>query len=254
MTEAGEYFHPAPPRVLAHRGLALSAPENTLLAFLAALARGVTHIETDVRASLDGIAVISHDPDLRRVAGRAVRVDQLTAAELARVDLGQRQGVPTLADALDAFPEARFNIDIKSADAVLPTVNAIRRAGATHRVLVTAFDGRRSRRAVQLLPGVATSASSGRIAVVLVALALHLPIVVPMLRTVDAIQIPERYWGIPVLSARLLRAARAAGVEVHVWTIDERDDMRRLIAAGVDGLVTNRADVALEVLTSSPAH
>ena len=114
------YFTPALPRVIAHRGLHLEAPENTKLAFLRALSLGVTHLETDVHVSADGVAVVSHDPDLSRVAARKVRVDQLTMAELSRVDLGAGQGFSSLADVLDAFPEARFNIDVKTAGAVAP--------------------------------------------------------------------------------------------------------------------------------------
>lgn len=248
----GAYFTPAPPRVLAHRGFVVDAPENTLLSFLSALALGVTHLETDVHASLDGVAVICHDPDLRRIAGRGVRIDQLTAAELQRVDLGQRQGLPTLVEALVAFPDARFNIDIKSTAAVQPTVDAIRRADAAHRVLVTSFDGRRARRALRMLPGVATSASSARVAVLLVTLALRLsPLTALLLRPVDAVQIPERYGVIRVLTRRLIDAAHAADVEVHVWTVNAEDDMRRLVAMGVDGLVSDRADLALGVLAAS---
>lgn len=120
MTAPLPYFDPARPRVLAHRGLALEAPENSLLAFAHAIALGVQHIETDVHVSADGVAIIAHDPDLSRVAGRPTRVDELTVAELARVELGEGQHPPTLAEALDAFPETRFNIDLKTAGAVAP--------------------------------------------------------------------------------------------------------------------------------------
>ena len=156
------YFFPAPPRVFAHRGLALGAPENTLLAFLHAVNAGVTHIETDVHGSADGVAMISHDPDLARVAGRDVRVAQLTAAELRRVALGEGQGYCTLADALDAFPETRFNIDVKSADAVAGTIKAVRDLGATERVLIGSFSTKRRLAVVSELPGVATSISAGK--------------------------------------------------------------------------------------------
>ncbi|HRN29999.1 MAG TPA: glycerophosphodiester phosphodiesterase family protein, partial [Terrimesophilobacter sp.] len=155
-----EFFKPAPPRVLAHRGLAIEAPENTLLAFAKALAMGVTHIETDVHASVDGVAVIAHDDTLERVAGRKVRVDQLTMAELRRVDLGEGQGFCSLADALDAFPDARFNIDLKSAASVQPTVEVIREHRAEQRILLASFSDRRRRVALNQLPGVATSLSA----------------------------------------------------------------------------------------------
>src|SRR5690606_37911373 len=124
---------------------ALEAPENTLLAFAKALAVGVTHIETDVHATADGVAVIAHDETLDRVADRTVRVDQLTMTELRRVDLGEGQGFCSLTEALDAFPDARFNIDLKSSASLAPTVAAIREHRAAERVLVTSFSDSRRR-------------------------------------------------------------------------------------------------------------
>ncbi|GAA3744730.1 glycerophosphodiester phosphodiesterase [Leifsonia bigeumensis] len=237
--------------MLAHRGLALAAPENTLLAFAKALAAGVEFIETDVHESADGIAIVSHDPDLTRVAGREVRVDQLTAAELRRIDLGSGQGFSTLAEALDGFPDARFNIDVKSAGAVLPTVDAIRAQGATERVLVTSFSESRRRATVRALPGVATSASFGTGARVLAASKLRLAgRVRRILRSVDAVQLPERWKGVRVITPPLVRMAHSAGVEVHVWTVNDPAEMHRLLDLGVDGIVTDRADLAAQVLRS----
>ena len=97
MSPEDHYFSPDGPRVLAHRGLALEAPENTLLAFAHALALGVEYLETDVHASADGVAMVAHDPDLSRVLGRPEKVSDLTAAELAALDLGEGQHMPTLA-------------------------------------------------------------------------------------------------------------------------------------------------------------
>src|SRR5690554_6338732 len=164
-SEDDSFFSPAAPRVFAHRGLALEAPENTMLAFLKALSVGVDYLETDVHASSDGVAVIAHDETLTRVAGRPLRVDHLTMAELRRVSLGQGQSFCSLAEALDSFPEARFNIDLKSDAVVEPAVKAILEAGALNRVLIASFLDRRRLAAVKQLPGVATSASrraSGR--------------------------------------------------------------------------------------------
>lgn len=246
------YFTPAPPRVLAHRGLALDAPENTLLAFAKALAVGVTHLETDVHGSADGVAVISHDPDLARLAGRRVRVGQLTVHELRRINLGAGQGFCSLADALDAFPEARFNIDIKSADAVAPTVAAIRDARATDRVLVSSFSEARRLGAVRQLPGVATSVSARRaVAAVSAARARGgLPALRRIVRTVHAVQIPLSMLRMSTITPRTVAAFHAAGVEVHVWTINDVPTMERLLDLGVDGLVSDRADLAMGVLAA----
>jgi len=243
------FFSPASPRVLAHRGLALEAPENTMLAFLKALSVGVDYIETDVHASSDGVAVIAHDDTLARVAGRPVRVDHLTMAELRRVDLGEGQGFVSLAEALDSFPEARFNIDLKSNAAVDPTVDAILEAGAVNRVLIASFDDRRRLAAVKRLPGVATSASKRMSSRAVAAASLGLlPVVRRTLRGVDAVQLPEKFNGVTIITPRLLSTMQAAGVEVHVWTINDVPTMERLLAMGVDGIVTDRADLALPLV------
>lgn len=247
------YFAPARPRVLAHRGLSLEAPENTLLAFAHALAVGASHIETDVHASADGIAVIAHDPDLTRVAGNGLRVDAMTLAELATLDLGEGQHMPSLAEALEGFPEARFNIDVKSVGAITPTITAIRAARAESRVLLTSFSERRRRAAIAQLPGVATSASGPRFAAALAASVVRgAPAVRAALRGLHAVQIPTRALGLDTVTSSRIRAFHAAGVEVHVWTINDEQEMRRLLALGVDGLVTDRADLAMEVVASLP--
>lgn len=247
------YFELPRPRILAHRGLALDAPENTLLAFAHALAAGAAYLETDVHASSDGVAVISHDPDLSRLVGRTTRVGDLAVADLERIDLGDGQSFCSLATALDAFPDARFNIDIKSADAAAPAAQAILAAGATGRVLVTSFSNRRRRAAMRLLPDVATSAAALPFAVALAALALGLrPIARIALRGVGAVQIPESWMlgpiRVAVVTPRSLRGLHALGVEVHVWTVNEPTDMARLLDLGVDGLVTDRCDLAVQVL------
>jgi len=237
--------------VLAHRGLALDAPENTLLAFAAAVGMGITHIETDVHASRDGVAVISHDPQLDRVAGIAGRVDALSMSQLRRVDLGHEQGFVSLAEALDVFPETRFNIDIKSADAVAGTVAAIRAAKAVDRVLVTSFSEARRRAAVRQLPGVATSASSSVFAAALAAgKAGATPLLRRILRGVDAVQVPESYSGVSITTGSMISRLHSAKVEVHVWTVNDAPAMHRLLDLGVDGIVTDRADIALGVLAA----
>jgi glycerophosphoryl diester phosphodiesterase len=237
--------------VLAHRGLAVGAPENTLLAFAAAIGLGVDYVETDVHASRDGISVIAHDADFARVAGRAGRVGDLDVGALRAIDLGHDEGFASLADALDAFPETRFNIDIKSADAVAPTVAAIRDARAVDRVLVTSFNESRRRAAVRALPGVATSASSTVFASALAAARSGAtPLLRRILRDIDAVQVPETYCGVRIVTARTIAQLHSAKVEVHVWTVNDAPDMHRLLDLGVDGIVTDRADIALGVLAT----
>ena len=243
------FLSSAGPRVFAHRGLALDAPENTLLAFLKALSAGATHIETDVHASLDGAAVISHDADLTRLVGRDVRLDQLTLTELKRINLGEGQSFSSLSEALDAFPDAQFNIDVKTEDAIEPTAHAILSANATTRVLITSFSEDRRRRAVHLLPGVATSASASVFLKVFLAGTLGLNgLARRSLRGIAAVQLPERVGVMRVVTPRLIRAMHLIGVEVHVWTVNEPSVMKRLLDLGVDGIVTDRCDLAVAVI------
>lgn len=249
------YFALPSPRVFAHRGLAFAsdgsaaAPENTLLAFSDAVAAGVAYIETDVHASRDGIAVVSHDPSLDRVAGVAGQVHEFTLTELEAVDLGRGQGFSSLASALAAYPRTRFNIDIKSADAVQPTIDAIRDAGASDRVLVTSFSESRRLAAVRELPGVATSAGATRFAVALLAGKLALtPVLRWVLRNVDCVQVPMSHLGLSITTPPMIRRLHAADVEVHVWTINDAQTMHELLDLGVDGIVTDRADIAMAVL------
>jgi glycerophosphoryl diester phosphodiesterase len=245
----GDWFAPARPRILAHRGLALDAPENTLASFAAALDIGALYIETDVHASRDGVAMIAHDPSLRRVAGIDAEVFDLLAAELQQVDLGAGHRMPTLADALRAFPGARFNIDVKSPPAGAAVARAVLAAGATDRVLVTSFSSVRRAAAVRLLPGVATSASMPRfIGALLLAKLGILGLVPRALRGVDAVQVPASRGRFTIATPRVIRAFHRVGVEIHIWTVNDPSEMRRLLDLGVDGIVTDRSDLALDVV------
>ena len=224
-----------------------------MLAFLKGMSAGATHIETDVHATLDGVAVISHDPDLSRVAGRQVRVEQFTMSELRRIELGDGQSFVSLHDALDALPDALFNIDVKSPQAVLPTVRAIVQARAIDRVLITSFSRRRRLDTVRLLEGVATSASSDGVLGAVVAAKLGLsPIVRRVTHRIDAVQLPERYGIFRLVTRRTVHALHACGVEIHVWTVNDPREMRRLLELGVDGLITDRCDLARELIDSLP--
>jgi glycerophosphoryl diester phosphodiesterase len=246
----GAWFDGDVPRVLAHRGwTGTGAVENTLDAFRAAWDLGVTHLETDVHVTSDGVCVLWHDADLRRLTGRPGRVRDATLAELRAVDLASGARVTTLAELLAALPEARLNVDVKGRDAPAAAARAVLDAGAADRVLVTSFSGSRRRRALALLPGAATSADAGRLVLAVLGARLALaPVVRLALRGVDAVQMPRRVLGIrtasPLMVGRLARAVR----EVHVWTVDDPDEMIRLVRAGVHGIVTDRPDLALAAL------
>ncbi|MCU1406859.1 MAG: glycerophosphodiester phosphodiesterase [Glaciihabitans sp.] len=243
------YFDRPLPRVLAHRGLAVGVSDNTKLAFVRALALGGGYIELDVHASSDGVAVVSHDADLARLVGRPERVEQLSFAELREIDLGDGQRFSSLFEILDTFPDARLNIDLKSAAAVGAAVADIVRARAVERVLVTSFSERRRKAAVRQLPGVATSASSIRFVLALISAKLRLPLVPGLaLRGIHAVQVPISAAGLTIVTPRMVALLHRLNVEIHVWTINDRATMARLLDLGVDGLVTDRADIAADLV------
>ncbi|WP_413320101.1 glycerophosphodiester phosphodiesterase family protein [Agrococcus sp. 1P02AA] len=246
------FLTPAPPRVLAHRGLALGAPENSMLAFIAAVDAGATFLETDVHATADGVAVLAHDPALDRVAGRDIVIERTLWKDLGAVDLGQGETVPGLREALLALPDAKWNIDLKSDAAVIPAVRAVVEARAADRVLLTSFSERRRAQAKALLPAVATSASQSIVVRALAAqrLGLRGPLR-RILEPVVALQVPRRHKGVEIVTERSVAAFQRAGVEVHVWTVNEPAEMQELLDLGVDGLVTDRCDLALPLLPSA---
>ncbi|WP_407358250.1 glycerophosphodiester phosphodiesterase [Microbacterium sp. LTA6] len=246
------------PRVLAHRGLLTAAGEdsgvwdNTAAAFAAAHAAGAEYIETDCQVTADGDVVLFHDATLQRLTGDPRRVDEVGTVELARL-FADHGGLLTVAEALDSFPTARFNIDVKTAAAVEPLGPIL--ADHTHRVLVTSFSDARRRatiaavlRAGAALPP-ASSAGSRTIAALRGLSSVRLS-PARLLRDIDALQIPEKHGAIRVLTPALLRAAHRHGVEVHVWTVNEPSDMQRLVRLGVDGIVSDRADIAVKTLQS----
>ncbi len=220
-----------------------------MLAFQKAAAIGCTHLETDVHASKDGFAVISHDGDLKRVAGVDARIQDLTLAELRRIDLGQGQTFITLDELLAAFPGHRFNIDIKALAAAKPAADAIIAAGAVPSVLITSFNEGRRLAATHRMPGVKTSASAPSFVLAFFFARLGLGrAAARVLRHIDAVQVPERIAYLQTCTRRTVRIFHAAGCEIHVWTVNDASLMRRLFRHGVDGIFTDRADIGLEVL------
>ena len=229
--------------------------ENTLAAFSHALDLGLRHLETDVHATADGVAVVLHDEDLARTTGRSVPVGRLTWAELAEVRVAGLHPVPRVEEVLEAFPQAVLNIDVKDPRAVRPLAEAVRAADAADRVLVASFDGRRARAVQHLAPGVARSAgmagsAGARLAASLerVSSRLGRRLLLGTAAGADALQLPERAGRVTVVTPRLIRLAHDVGLQVHVWTVDSPPEMDRLLDLGVDGLMSDRADLLSAVL------
>jgi glycerophosphoryl diester phosphodiesterase len=252
-----DWPHPIP---FAHRGGAGEHPENTLHAFAAAVEMGYTYLETDVHLTADGVVMAFHDPALDRVTDRSGAIAALSAADVESADAGyafsrddgrsfphRGRGVcvPRLDTLLEAFPQARLNIDPKSDAVVEPLVEVLRRHDAFERVCVGSFsDARLSR--VRRLGGGRVCTSMGPRATAL-AWASCRSGRIPC-QGADCMQIPLSTRGVTLVTPALLRAAHRSGLQVHVWTIDERSEMERLLDMGVDGLMTDRIAVLKDVM------
>ena len=223
-----------------------------MAAFAAAVGLGFRYVETDVHATRDGVAVAFHDDTLDRVSDGTGRITDLPWSTVARARIAGTEPVSRLDDLLGTWPQLRVNVDVKSARAIGPLVEAVERTRAHDRVCVASFSDAR-RRAVEraLSRPVTTSAGTGTAARFRVAVATgRARVVARALRTVDGLQVPERHQRVPVVTAATVAAAHAAGRFVHVWTVNEASDMVRLLDLGVDGIVSDRADVLRDVLLS----
>lgn len=242
------------PLVLAHRGGAKMLYnlklENTISAFERAVALGCTWIETDVRASKDGVVYVIHDEDLRRLAGAHYRIEDTDSSVLDRVRIGGREPMPRLSEVLRRFSGVNFNIDIKSDQAVAPLIRLLRSAGHGAQIRLASFDTDRLVRVREALPGARTSISRNELARLLL---LGTPPASMSYPNIDAAQIPLHWHGVPIATRAVIGRLHRMDLAVHVWTVDEEPQMRRLIAYGVDGLITGRPDLAMKVIAQS-AH
>ena len=240
------YLDAPVPLAFAHRGGAAAGDENTASAFERSVTLGFRYVETDVHATADGIPVVFHDPTLARMTGRADRIDALTWADLATVRVGGAAAVPRLDEVLAAWPAIRFNIDVKSDAGVEPVVAAVRQAGAIDRVLLASFSDARLTR-IRAVGGPRLATALGRGAVVRLRLASLAGVPVRFPASAVAAQVPVRHGRLLVVDRRLVATAHRAGLQVHVWTIDDPAEMNRLLDLGVDGIMTDRTDVLRDV-------
>lgn len=241
--------------VIAHRGGAAEVPENTWSAVEHVAELGLEWMETDLRRTADGVVILSHDADLERTAGHSRLIKDMTWDDLKVLDAGDGNPPVRLDDALYAFPRLRLNIDLKEAPAAQDTLQVVRAAGALERVRFASFSARRLAMVRRQEPKAVTSLGVADVAGLL--LLAQAAVRLPHGQwgwtrgQVDAVQVPMSYGCVPVVTRRFVAQAHRAGLEVHVWTVDDPDQMRRLTALNVDGIVTDVPSLALAVLGGS---
>ncbi|MBO0823989.1 MAG: glycerophosphodiester phosphodiesterase [Actinobacteria bacterium] len=240
---SGYLDHPRP-LAFAHRGGTSRYPENTWKAFEHAVGLGYGYLETDVHATADGTALAFHDKTLDRVTDRTGRISRLSTAQVAAARIGGTEPIPVLAELLMAWPDVRFNLDVKDEPAIVPLVEVLRQTNCWDRVCLTSFSGRRLEATRRLLPRPVCSATApagiGAIRAGLPAKALAARFAA---RSVQCAQIP---FGMATRS--FLDRAHAAGLQVHAWTVNDPAVMASLLSLGVDGIMTDQTELLRDVL------
>jgi glycerophosphoryl diester phosphodiesterase len=247
--------HPGP-IPFAHRGGAATgtAPENTLAAFRQAVDQGYRYLETDVHATADGVLLAFHDRRLGRVTDQHGRIADLPHHRVAtaRVAPGD-EPIPLMADLLEEFPTARFNIDVKEPNAVEPLIELLRHTDSLDRVCVSSFSDKRLAAVRKALGPTLCTSAGPREAYRLWRAARRGPSAPPLQLDAACVQVPPRVGKLIVVDERLIATAHRLDLQVHVWTIDDPAEMNRLLDLGVDGVMTDRIDVLKDVLTERGA-
>ena len=256
---AASAFFNNKPQVFAHRGGCELGPENTIAAFDIGMSTGADGLELDVHLSVDGVVVVHHDKTLDRTTNGSGPIAARTADELARVDAGywykrggeypfrgRGIGVPTLREVLARYRGVPTILEIKVYTAAMGNAVAdeVRRAGAADYVCIAGYGPASARAARAALPATAASAHKGEVRLAVYRSWLRYPVRKAPYQTY---QVPECAEAVRIVSPRFVRDAHASGFKVQVWTVDEEADMRRLLEWGVDGLISNRPDIAVRV-------
>ena len=256
------FFGYSRPLVFAHRGGCVLGPENTLAAFDLGMAAGADGLELDVHLAADGVPVVHHDATLDRTTSASGRVAAYTAADLRRVDAGcrfrgggafpfrnQGIGVPTLAEVLRRYPDVPVIVEMKvnTAEMGEAVAREVRRAAAAERVCAAGYGARSIAAARAALPEMASSACHPEVRLAVYRTWARWPV---RRAVYGGYQVPESNGVTRIVSPRFVRYAHEGGFKVQVWTVDEEPDMRRLLGWSVDGLISNRPDVAARVRDS----
>lgn len=228
----------------AHRGGGAEQPENSAKAFLAARAMGYRYIEIDVQATSDGRLIVFHDDTLDRTTSGTGDISTLPYARVREALIGGSEPIMTLEQALEDFPDIRFNVDIKTEQALQPTLDLMAKMKCFERICLASFSDDRLRKVRRAFgPEVCTSAGpQGVFALKLGSWRL------PMLRVhVQCAQVPISEYGITIVTPAFIKHCNKKGIAVHVWTINDEDNMRRLIRLGVNGLISDHPTLLKQV-------
>ena len=238
MASPHPYLDSDTPIAFAHRGGTSAAPENSMRAFEHAVNLGYRYIETDVHATSDGHVVAFHDNDLKRTCDSPLKIAEATIEELSHARIDGTDSIPLLTEILNAWPDVKVNIDCKSDAVVAPLIKQLRDSQCLDRVCIGSFSDQRLARIRQEF-GSSVCTSMGPREVASLVLGTHARIPVRPTKHALVAQIPVRQGPIPVVTRRTVQRAHDLGLLVHVWTIDEPEEIGRLLDLGADGIMSD---------------
>ena len=228
----------------AHRGGALENAENTQRAFSAATALGYRFIETDVQATADGVVLVFHDDTLERMTDGAGTISTMPYSEVRQAQIQGTEPIMTLEEALLEFPDTRFNIDIKTDHALEPTLALVEKMDCLDRICLASFSNVRLQALRKRFGSRVCSGASPRDVSALKFGSWGVP---TWNVSAKCAQVPVRQFGVTLIAPRFITYCNARGIAVHVWTIDEEAEMRRLIRLGVNGIMSDRPTLLKQV-------
>lgn len=241
LTMKSLYFESAKPRFLAHRGSPTKWKENTLESFKEGF-QYTPYIETDCWCSSDGITVLHHDQTLERVWNDPRNINECSFSEIKKISNG---GIPSLSELLESFPKAIINLEIKDPqpNTVANCLAVLGQHNALNRVLLAAAKDEIAREVKELAPQVPRSASTGEMLEVLGFFKNPGPKIPPT--PYQAVQIPNSWQGVDLVQKSLIDFFHSRGIEVHYWTINDLEEIKKILALGADGIVTDFPELAL---------
>ncbi|UCD80195.1 MAG: glycerophosphodiester phosphodiesterase [Desulfobacterales bacterium] len=256
------YFNPDKFLVIAHRGGRSLGPENTLYTFQRAVDLGVDVLEMDVHRTQDNQLAVIHDKTVDRTTNGSGTVESYKLADLQKLDAGYRWSadkgnpyplrgkgikIPSLAEVFQAFPQMRINIEIKDLKpaAITSLCQTIQDQNMSHKVMIASFDAGALKKFRAICPAVATSAGTSEALLFYTLQKMHLESAYSPVA--QALQVPQVYGDLQVVTKRFVKAAHARNLKVHVWTVNGVESMKELMRLGVDGIMTDYPQRLLEM-------
>ena len=225
---------------LSHRGNSYKYVENSFEAFKSVVDMGFEYIETDLRKTLDNEIVTFHDRDLKRLFNINLKVENLTFAEINKFFSAKNCKLLTLKETLINFPQTKFNIDLKSKEVIKETIKIVKELKAFERVCFASFNSSHTDEVLTNSPSAVVSMGMKDVA--------YFKFFNYLRKDSKILQVPLNWKGLNILNSKLIKKAKDKDLFVHVWTINDRESIIKLMDMGVNGIVTDKPELIMEIM------